>query len=400
MKHSVNNLALFGGAPAFDQKLYVGCPNMGERTGFLTRINAILDRKWLTNDGVYLQEFEKRVAAIVGAKHCIAVSSGTTALEIAIRATELVGEVIIPSFTFVALAHALQWQEITPVFCDVERSTCNIDPREVERLITPRTAGIIGVHLWGRPCDVEALTQIADHHGLKLLFDASHAFGCSYKGRMLGHFGLAEIFSFHATKFVSSGEGGAVMTNDDELAKKVRLMRNFGFIDYDTVDYIGINGKMNEMSAALGLTSLESMDDFIEVNKQNYEQYIRELKTTPGISFLTYDGKEKCNFQYIVFMINEKTAQISRDQLLEILWKENIIARRYFFPGCHRMEPYKSLPAYKNLKLPQTETISNQILCLPTGTAVTEQDITKICEIIRRVISQASEVKVKLACTH
>ncbi|MEI2422502.1 DegT/DnrJ/EryC1/StrS family aminotransferase, partial [Arthrospira platensis SPKY2] len=172
--------------------------------------------------------------------------NGTIALEILIRATELKGEVIVPSFTFIATAHALQWQEITPVFCDIDPKTHTLDPLAVEKMITPRTSGIIGVHVWGQPCNIEALTEIANQHNLKLVFDASHAFGCSYQGTMIGNFGEAEVFSFHATKFVNTFEGGAVVTNNDELAAKIRLMKNFGFAGFDNVIYIGTNGKMDE----------------------------------------------------------------------------------------------------------------------------------------------------------
>jgi len=263
LKCKLSDLAIFGGMPAFQEILHIGRPNIGQRERLLQRINDLLDRRWLTNNGPCVQEFEQRIADLLGVKHCIVMCNGTVALEIAIRATGLSGEVIIPSFTFIATAHALQWQEITPVFCDIHPRTHNIDPSRVEEMITSRTTGIIGVHLWGKPCNVEALTEIAKKHNLKLLFDAAHAFSCTYNGRFIGQFGDAEIFSFHGTKFFNTFEGGAVVTNDDELAGKIRLMRNFGFAGYDKVIYIGTNGKMCEVSAAMGLTGLESLDEFI-----------------------------------------------------------------------------------------------------------------------------------------
>src|SRR5438128_1354253 len=227
MKQEVDELAIFGDLPAFAEKLHVGRPNIGNRERLLARINDLLDRRWLTNDGPYVQQLERNLADFLGVKHCIAMCNGTVALEIAIRALGLSGEVIVPSFTFIATAHALQWQEITPVFCDIDPSIHNIDPHSVEQMITPRTSGISGVHLWGRACDVLALTEIARRRNLKLLFDASHGLGCSHHGRMVGSFGNAEVFSFHATKFVNTLEGGAVVTNDDDLATKIRLMKNF-----------------------------------------------------------------------------------------------------------------------------------------------------------------------------
>jgi dTDP-4-amino-4,6-dideoxygalactose transaminase len=263
-------------------------------------------------------------------------------------------------------------------------------------MITPRTTGIIGVHLWGHPCNVEALTEIAHRHKLKLLFDAAHAFGCSYKGRRIGGFGDAEVFSFHATKFINTLEGGAIVTNDDDLAAKIRLMKNFGFTWYDKVDYIGTNGKMNEISAAMGLTSLECMEEFIAINYRNYKQYQHELINVPGLHLLTYDETKQCNYQYIVIEVDESEAHISRDQLMEILWCENILARRYFYPGCHQMEPYCSYFPHAGLLLPATERLAKQVLCLPTGTTIGTEEINKICNIIKLVLKNGDSVRTHL----
>jgi dTDP-4-amino-4,6-dideoxygalactose transaminase len=392
-KQKLNDLAILGGAPAFQEPVYVGRPNIGNRERLLQRFNDLLDRKWLTNNGPYVQEFERNVANFLGVNHCIAICNGTIALEIAIRACELSGEVIIPSFTFIATAHALQWQKITPVFCDIDPSTHNIDPRRIEQMITPRTTGIIGVHLWGKPCNVDALTEIAKKHNLKLLFDTAHAFGCSYRGRIIGNFGNAEIFSFHATKFFNTFEGGAIVTNNDNLADKIRLMTNFGFAGYDNVIYIGTNGKMSEVSAAMGLTSLENLEEFIAVNYRNYKHYQHELENIPGVTLLTFDENEKCNYQYIVLAIDVNVTQVSRDQLIEILWAENVLARRYFYPGCHQMEPYRSYFPHAGLLLPKTEKVASQVLVLPTGTSIQSNDIQAICRIIRTAVENGSELK-------
>ncbi len=395
-KSNLNQLAIFGGTPAFSEKLHVGRPNIGDRASLLKRINDMLDRRWLTNNGPYVQELEERISSLLGVKHCIATCNGTVALELAIRAAGLCGEVIVPSFTFIATPHALQWQEITPVFCDVDPQTHTLNPWRVEEMITPRTSGIIGVHVWGQPCDVEALTEIARKHSLKLMFDASHAFGCSHQGRMIGNFGEAEVFSFHATKFFNTFEGGAIVTNNDELADKIRLMKNFGFAGYDNVIYIGTNGKMSEVSAAMGLTSLESLDDFISINYRNYKQYQHELAGIPGISLFTYGETEKCNYQYLVLEVDESVTQVSRNQLIDILGAENVLARRYFYPGCHRMEPYRSYFPHAGLLLPDTEKLVQRVLLLPTGTAVGLGEISQICEIIRLVVTQGEEVREKL----
>jgi dTDP-4-amino-4,6-dideoxygalactose transaminase len=396
LKHSLGDLAIFGGVPAFQEVLHVGRPNIGKRERLLERINDLLDRRWLTNHGPYVQEFERQVADMIGVRHCIAMCNATIALEIAIRAMGLTGEVIVPSMTFIATAHALQWQEITPVFCDIDPVTYNIDPERIEEMITPRTTGIIGVHLWGRPCEVEALAEIARRRNLRLLYDAAHAFGCSYKSQMIGNFGDAEVFSFHATKFFNSFEGGAVVTNDDDLAAKIRLMKNFGFAGIDNVIFVGTNGKMSEVSAAMGLTSLESLDEFIGVNYRNYKQYQYELKDVSGVHLITYDEDEKCNYQYIVLVIDETVTQVSRDQLVDILWAENIIARRYFYPGCHQMEPYRSYFPHAGLLLPETEKLVHNVLSLPTGTAVGSDELSKICQIIRMAVTYSQEVRERL----
>jgi dTDP-4-amino-4,6-dideoxygalactose transaminase len=391
------DLAIFGGTPAFGSELHVGRPSIGDRQAFLRRIKDVLDRKWLTNNGPCLQEFEQRVSELIDVKHCVAVCNATVGLEIIVRALELSGEVIVPSFTFIATPHALKWLGITPVFCDIDPVTHNIDPLRVAEAITERTTAVIGVHVWGRPCNVDALVDLTHRHKLKLLFDAAHAFGCSYKGRMIGGFGNAEIFSFHATKFINSFEGGAVVTNDDELAARLRLMRNFGFAGLDTVARLGINGKMNEISAAMGLTSLESLDNLIAANRCNYHLYEQELTNVPGISLLPYEEKEKCNYQYVVIEIDETAAGVSRDIFDEVLWAENVLARRYFYPGCHRMEPYRTDDPQAGLRLPHTERLAARVLCLPTGSGVSSGEICAICEVIKFIMKHAKEVKERLS---
>lgn len=370
----------------------MGRPNIGNREHLLARIDSILDSQWLTNEGPQVAEFETRIANFIGVKHCIAMCNATVALEIAVRALNLTGEVIVPSFTFIATAHALQWQGITPVFCDVGPERHLIDPMRVEQLITPRTSGILGVHLWGQPCDTGAIAEIALRHNLKILYDAAHAFGSSHNGKMIGNFGNAEVFSFHATKFFNSFEGGAVATNDGELAAKIRLMKNFGFSDYDQVSLIGTNGKMSEVSAAMGLTSLESIDHFITVNQNHYRQYLDELRDLPGVRILIHDATEKTNYQYLVLEIDPVAAKLSRDDLLRVLWAENVIARRYFYPGCHRMEPYRSYYPHAGLVLPVTEQLVQRVLILPTGTAVLAKDISNICQILTTAISEGEEI--------
>ena len=319
MKTKVDDLAVFGGSQSFIEPIHVGRPNIGNRERLMARITDMLDRRWFTNNGPYVQEFERELADFANVKHVVTVTNATIAIEIAIRAAGIKGEVIIPSFTFVATAHALQWQEITPVFCDVAPGSHHIDPNRVEDMITPRTTAILPVHVWGAPCPIDDLQEIATRRGLHLMFDAAHALGCSYHGRMVGGFGEAEIVSFHATKFLNSFEGGAVLTNDDALADRIRYMRNFGFAGIDQVDYVGTNGKMTEVAAAMGLTSLESVAELISTNERNYRSYQTGLTDLAGIQLYTYDETEKNNFQYIVVEVDEEQAGLSRDILVEIL---------------------------------------------------------------------------------
>ena len=389
---SVADLAVFGGRPAFAEPLHVGRPNLGDRAKLLDRITDILDRRWLTNNGHYVQQLEAQVARQVGARNCIAVCNGEIGLEIAIRALGLRGEVIVPAFTFIATAHALQWQEITPVFADIDPRTHLIDPESVKRLITPRTTGIIGVHLWGQCCDADALDRIARDYGLKLLFDAAHAFGCGTSDRLAGTWGQAEVFSFHATKLVNSLEGGAVVTNDDALAQRVRLMKNFGFLGYDNVGYVGTNGKMNEFSAAMGLTSIEGMDEFVAHNRRNYETYLRELADIPGIDLHRYDTTQQLNYHYVVAEVDVERTGVSRDILLDVLWAENILARRYFYPGCHRMQPYRAYFPNAGLMLPVTERVASRVLVLPTGQAIVPAEVSRVCGVIRCAVANGPEI--------
>ena len=376
------DLAINGAPPAFDQTLHVGRPNVGDREAFLQRVGQILDNQWLTNNGPMVQEFERRTAEYLGVKHCVAMCNGTIALEIAVRALGLTGEVIVPSWTFVATAHSLYWQGITPVFADIDPATHNLDPEAVRRMITPRTTGIIGVHLWGRAAPVEALQAIADEHGLKLMFDAAHAFGSTHRGRSIGRFGKCEVISFHATKAFNTMEGGAVTTDDDELAETMRLMRNFGFKGYDNVIHPGTNGKMIEVCAAMGLANFDAFDDIVAVNTRNHHAYQEALAGIPGISLLGFDPGERNSHHYVVLEVGED-CPATRNGIIAALHAENILARKYFWPGSHRMQPYRDLFPHAGLMLGQTEAVAEKVIVLPNGTSVSNEAVTAISDIVR-----------------
>lgn len=390
---SVDDLAVFGGAPAFAEPLHVGRPNIGDRAPFFTRVEDIFDRRWLTNHGRYVTELEQRISELLGVEHCIASCNGTVALEIAARASGLSGEVIVPSFTFVATPHALRWLGLTPVFCDIDPDRHTINPMQVEELITPQTSGILAVHVWGRPCDTDALAAVARRHELTLLYDAAHALACTHQGQYIGGFGDAEVFSFHATKFFNTFEGGAIVTNDADLARRARSMRDFGFDAPDTTDSVGTNGKMSEIHAAMGLTNLDAMTDVVAVNRRNHARYQERLGDVGGLRFNRYDLDEMSNFQYVVIEVDESRFGLGRDRLLEVLRAENVLARRYFYPACHQLQPYASSMPGVGSRLPHTERLASEVLTLPTGTAVGEREIDGVCDLIRTAHEHAQDIR-------
>jgi dTDP-4-amino-4,6-dideoxygalactose transaminase len=320
-------------------------------------------------------------------------SNATLGLELVYKEAGLSGgEVIVPSHTFVATVHALERVGCRPVFCDVDPRTHTIDPEALESLVTPRTKGIVAVHLWGRPAAVDALERLAGARGLKLIFDAAHAFGCSVGARPIGRAGFASVFSFHATKVLNSFEGGAVTTLDGDLAERLRRARNFGFSGEDVLG-VGTNAKMPEVSAAMGLVNLEAVDGFIAVNRRNHQAYHRVLDGLPGLSLLPFSETDRPNYQYVVVEVDAVTAGLTRDELMAVLHAENVVARRYFWPGVHRLEPYRTTDPAASSRLPQTERLASRVLVLPTGTGVTEAQIAVIGQILRAALVAPERVR-------
>jgi dTDP-4-amino-4,6-dideoxygalactose transaminase len=392
MKASWRDLAIIGGAPEFAEPVVVGRPNTGDTGRFLARMDTIFASGRFSNNGPFVQEFEARVAAVAGARHGIATSNATIALELVIAGLGLTGSVVVPSFTFIATAHALARCGVTPLFCDVDPVTHNICAATVDEVIRPDTSGILGVHLWGRPCPVEELEALASARGLCLLFDAAHAFGCTYRGRAIGTFGAAEVFSFHATKAINSFEGGAIVTNDDHLAAKLREMIMFGQDSHGDVVRVGTNAKMSEPCAAMGVTSIEAMETIFERNRVNREAYRGGLSDVPGVRFPASLIGDATNNQFVPVEVDAQTFGLTRDQLLGVLAAENVVARAYFSPGCHQTEPYRSRAG----KLPVTERLGESVLCLPTGLAVTPEDASGIARIIALCASPEGELTARL----
>nr|AGS49621.1 aminotransferase [uncultured bacterium esnapd12] len=380
MKRAPADLAVFGGPEAFLHTLHTGRPTVGDRKRFFARLEWALNNNWLTNGGPLVREFEGRVADLAGVQHCVATCNATVALQLVLRASDVCGEVIMPSMTFVATAHAASWLGLEPVFCDVDPETGLLDPQHAAALVTPRTGAIIGVHLWGSPAPTEALEKLAVEHQIKLFFDAAHALGAKSGGRAVGGFGNAEVFSFHATKTVTAFEGGAIVTNDGLLADRVRAMHNFGIGSAKAVVDVGTNGKMSECAAAMGLTSLDAFAETRRHNQRNHALYSAELSGVPGIRVHAFDPEEHNNHQYVIISVDRHVIGIDRDQLQAILAAEKVVAQPYFSQGCHQMQPYRTEPP---LRLEHTERLSERVLALPTGPAVSSEDIRRVCDIIR-----------------
>jgi dTDP-4-amino-4,6-dideoxyglucose len=393
MKAAVSELAILGGPSAFAEPLHVGRPNVGDREAILSAIDEALAERWLSNGGAKLQAFEARLTERLGGLHCVATCNATLGLQIALRALGVAGEVVLPSLTFVATAHAVAWERLTPVFADVEPGTLCMGPPEAAARIGPETGALLGVHLWGRCGDLVGLERLASERELPLVFDAAHALDCFYHGRPLSAFGDVSVLSFHATKIANSFEGGAVVTDDAELAEQVATMRNFGFVDEDEVVGLGTNAKLSEAGAAMGLASLDALDGFLAADRRNYTAYVEALGEIPGIELLAFDPPESANCHHIAIEVDPALAGLNRDQLRAVLVAENVLARRYFYPGCHRTPPYSSRPAPP---LPVTERALDRCLSLPTGSVVGSGDVAMIGRIIGLAISDPDAVSRRL----
>lgn len=382
-KERWDQLAIFGGEPAFPEPLHVGRPALPDRSRFDQMVDRIWETGVLSNNGPFVQELEERFRAMTGAEHAVAVSNATLGLQLVARALDLEGEVILPSFTFIATPHAFRWEGLKPVFCDVDERMHTLDPARVEELVGEETCAIVGVHLWANACPTEDLRRIARESGLHLVYDAAHALGVESGAGKVGSFGEAEVFSLHATKIANGFEGGVITTNSDVLGHQLRSLRNFGFAGYDDVRGLGTNAKMSEVAAAMALCSLDQLGENIAHNRQNLEQYRYGLSDLCGIRLVEPADPCATNAQYVVLRVNAVEAGLTRDDLAAGLWAEGIRARRYFHPGCHRAEPYRWECCDAPTRLPVTQKLCQEVLVLPTGPSITESEIEAICGIVR-----------------
>lgn len=362
--------------------IYVAQPSLAPLEEFIPYLQEIWDRKLLTNGGPFHQQLEQALCNYLGVKHLALFTNGTIALVTALQALRISGEVITTPYSFVATAHSLLWNGIKPVFVDVDPNTLNLDPAKIEAAITPSTTAIMPVHVYGHPCDVDAIEAIAARHKLKVIYDAAHAFGVQcHCGSVLNH-GDLSVLSFHATKVFNTFEGGAIVCPDAETKRHIDQLKNFGFVDEVTVVAAGINGKMSEVNAAFGLLQLKHVDAALAARKTVEETYRRELAGVKGIHCLATAGEAVANHAYFPVLVQPEY-KLSRDALYERLKENGIFGRRYFYPLITDFPMYRDLPSAQRSNLPVAARAADRVLCLPIYPALLASEQSRIIEVIR-----------------
>lgn len=365
------------------KKITVTQPCLPPLEEFIPYLEQIWGNKWLTNNGPLHQQLEQQLANYLGVKYISLFSNGTLALITALQALNIEGEVITTPFSFVATTHSLWWNKITPVFVDIEPEYLNLDPAKIEAAITPRTTAIMPVHVYGNPCRMDEIQAIADKHGLKVIYDAAHAFGVKRENVSILNQGDLSVLSFHATKVYSTIEGGAIICHTEEMKHHIDNLKNFGFRGETVVEEPGINAKLNEVQAAYGLLQLKYIDSFIAKRKVITELYFSLLNNVQGIRFLPCMETICHAYSYFPILIDEKEYGISRDTLYDKLKENNIFARRYFYPLISDFEPYRELPSSAIDNLPVATKAALQVLCLPIYVELLELEVSDICNVIK-----------------
>jgi len=368
-----------------NKKITVTQPCLPPLEEFLPYLKQIWDNKWLTNNGPLHQQLEQELADYLGVKYISLFSNGTLALITALQALNIHGEVITTPYSFVATTHSLWWNKITPVFVDIEHEYLNLDPNKIEAAITPRTTAIMPVHVYGNPCKMDEIQQIADKHGLKVIYDAAHAFGVKKNNVSILNEGNLSILSFHATKVFSTIEGGAIICHSQEMKHHIDNLKNFGFQGETIVEEPGINAKLNEVQAAFGLLQLKYIDGFITKRKAITKLYQTLLKDVPGIRFLPDIEGVTHGYSYFPILIDEKVYGISRDALYDKLKENNVFSRRYFYPLISSFEPYRELPSATSENLPVATKAALQVLCLPIYVELDINSVNEITSIIKNI---------------
>ena len=365
-----------------NKPVFVTQPALPPMEEFSIYLNQIWESKILTNNGPFHQQFEKELADYLGVKYLSVFANGTLALITALQALRITGEVITTPFSFVATTHSLWWNNIKPVFVDIEPEYFNLDPKRIEAAITPQTTAIMPVHVYGNPCKVYEIQQIADTYGLKVIYDAAHAFGVTINGNSILNYGDLSILSFHATKTFNTIEGGAIICHDEKTKRRIDFLKNFGFADEVTVVEPGINAKMNELQAAYGLVQLKHVDEYIAKRKAVVEQYRDGLKDIKGIRFLNDIEGIRHSYTYFPILINEEEYGESRDEVYERLKQNNIYGRRYFYPLISQFPTYRGLISAQTENLPVATKIAHQVICLPIYPDLDIDTVEMICNIL------------------
>jgi dTDP-4-amino-4,6-dideoxygalactose transaminase len=393
---SLSSFALFGAQPLFEKPLPIGQLYFPSWQRYEAACRGIFARQYYNNNGPLLGEFEGKLRLFLKVKHAICVANATLGLMMAVDAMHLTGKVIVPAFTFIASVQAISWAGLEPVFCDIHPETHQIDIGKIEALIGPDVSAIMGVNLWGGSCLPKELLGLATVHGLKVCFDSAHAFGSTVDGLPIGNFGDAEVFSFHATKVLSAMAGGCICTNDDELAARLRSIRPSYGSEMPVSIVRVANARMSEAQAAVGLMSLEDFPSNQKNNAALFELYKAQIASVPGLRLLAPSGVSFSNYQYAVCMVDEGEFGISRDLLIKLLKAENVVARRYFYPGAHRSVPYgQEFPQFVE-SLPNTDAVCASVIQFPIGTPVTSSGIEKICQLLHRIQIQSRDIRAAL----
>lgn len=368
-----------------DEKLItVTSPLLPSLDDFIPYLEDIWDRKWLTNNGHYHQKLEQALCEYLKVPYISLFTNGTLPLMCALQALRITGEVITTPYSFVATTHSLWWNGIKPVFVDIDPVTCNLDPEKIEAAITPKTTAIMPVHVYGKPCDTVRIQEIADKYGLKVIYDAAHAFGVEVNGKSILESGDMSTLSFHATKVYNTIEGGALVCHDEQTKKRIDYLKNFGFAGETTIVAPGINGKMDEVRSAYGLLNLKQVDSAIEARRKVAVQYRDALKDIPGIRFMEDMPGVRHNYSYFPIFINAEEYGLTRDELYFKLKENDVLGRRYFYPLITEFSTYRGLESAHPDNLPIANRIANSVICLPIYAGLSIDYINRILLLIIR----------------
>lgn len=366
------------------QKITVTAPLLPNLDEFNTLLKDIWDSKWITNNGQFHQQLETELCKYLKVPYISLFTNGTLPLLTALQALRITGEVITTPYSFVATTHSLWWNGIKPVFVDIEESTCGIDPDKIEAAITPKTTAIMPVHCYGKPCNTKRIQEIADKYGLKVIYDAAHAFGVEVDGESVLNAGDISTLSFHATKVYNTVEGGAMVIHDAEMKKRVDFLKNFGFANETSVVAPGINGKMDEVRSAFGLLNLRKVDDAINARQKVAQIYRKELRDVSGVRFFDDMPGVRHNYSYFPIFINAAKFGMTRDELYFKMKEQNVLGRRYFYPLISEFSTYRGLPSANPQNLPVATRIANEVICLPMHHELSDNDLERVLNCIKR----------------